>query len=132
VAAAGALTIGDFEAIQVLLLLQLGWLDRFAQEVATGAVSKPEARRRMRMYVNSARAGFWVVLDRELKDAGYTRERWVAIGDAHTCGPCNEADGMGWQPIGTFAQPGTGYVLVDPATECEGLSLCRCRKLYRR
>lgn len=131
-AAAGALTIEDFENLQVLLLVQLGFLDRFAQEVADGTVSKAEARRRMGMYVNSARSGFWAVLDREMRDAGYTQERWIAIGDANTCSPCNEADGMGWQPIGTFAEPGSGYVLRNPTTECAGLSSCRCRKEYRR
>jgi hypothetical protein len=131
VAAAGALIVGDFEAVQVLLLLQLGWLDRFAQEVASGAVSIPEARRRMRMYVNSARSSFWTVLDRQMRDAGYTQERWIAIGDRNTCSPCLEADGMGWMPIGTFGEPGSGYVLRDPTTECTGLTSCRCRKEYR-
>jgi hypothetical protein len=131
VAAAGALTVGDLEAVQLLLLVQLGFLDRFAQEVATGAISKAEAGRRMRMYVNSARSSFWAVLDREMLDAGYTEENWDAIGDRNTCSPCFEADGMGWQPIGTFAEPGTGIVLRDPTTECQGLSSCRCRKRYR-
>jgi hypothetical protein len=132
VAAAGALTVGDLESVQVLLLVQLDYLDRFAQEVATGAVSKAEAGRRMRMYVNSARSSFWAVLDREMLDAGYTEEKWDAIGDRNTCSPCNEADAMGWQPIGTFARPGSGIVLRDPTTECAGLSSCRCRKRYRR
>ena len=132
VAAAGALTVGDIEAVQVLLLVQLEYLNRFAQELATGAISKAEAGRRMRMYVNSARSAFWTVLDRQMAEAGYTQERWVAIGDKNTCSPCNEADLMGWQPIGTFAVPGTGYVLRNPTTECAGLSSCRCRKEYRR
>ncbi len=131
VAAAGEMTLGDWEAVQILLLIQLGWLDRFAQEVATGAVSRAEAGRRMRMYVNSSRSSFWVVLDRKMLEAGYTEEDWDAIGDANTCSPCAEAEAMGWQPIGTFAQPGTGFVLVDPATECQGLTSCRCRKNYR-
>jgi len=131
VAAAGALAVSDMESVQLLLLVQLGYLDRFAQEVATGAVSRPEAGRRMRMYVNSARSSFWTVLDRQMKEAGYTEEKWIAIGDANTCVPCMEAHGMGWQPIGTFAEPGSGYVLRDPTTECDGLTHCRCRKEYR-
>lgn len=131
VAGAGELVVGDWEAVQLLLLFQLDYLDRFAQEVATGAASPAEAGRRMRMYVNSARSAFWTVLDRKMIEAGYTQERWLAIGDRNTCSPCNEADGMGWQPIGTFAQPGTGFVLRDPETECAGLSSCRCQKTYR-
>ncbi|MHC4176257.1 MAG: hypothetical protein ACYSWU_02055 [Planctomycetota bacterium] len=130
-AAAGALTVEDWESVQILLLAQLFYLDRFAQGIATGAVSKAEAGRRMRMYVNSARSAFWTVLDRQMLDAGYTEEKWIAIGDANTCSPCNEAAGMSWQPIGTFAEPGSGYVLRDPTTECQGLSLCRCQKAYR-
>ncbi len=132
VAAAGALILEDWENVQALLLLQLGWLDRFAQEVADGAVSKAEAGRRMRMYVNSARSSFWTVLDRQMRDADYTEERWIAIGDANTCSPCMEADLMGWQPIGTFGEPGSGYVLRSPTTECQGLTSCRCGKVYRR
>jgi hypothetical protein len=85
VAAAGALTVGDLEEVQVLLLVQLTFLDRFAQEVATGAVSRAEAGRRMRMYVNSARSSFWRTLDRKMLEAGYTEEIWDAIGDANTC-----------------------------------------------
>lgn len=131
IAAAGALTVGDWEAIQVLLLAQLYFLDRFAQEVATGTISKAEAGRRMRMYVNSARSAFWTVLDREMIDAGYTEERWIPVGDANTCTPCHDAGSMGWRLIGTFAEPGTGYVLRNPTTECQGLSLCRCQKAYR-
>jgi hypothetical protein len=131
IAAAGALLVEDWEAIQVLLLIQLEYLDRFAQELATGAISKAEAGRRMRMYVNSARSAFWTVLDRQMVDGGYTEERWDAIGDADTCSPCWDATKMGWQPIGTFAEPGSGYVLRDPTTECAGLTHCRCRKEYR-
>lgn len=132
VASAGALGVGDLEGVQVLLLFQLGFLDRFAQEVATGAVSKAEAGRRMRMYVNSARSAFWTVLDRKMEEAGYAEERWIAIGDKNTCSPCDEADRMGWRPIGTFAQPGSGDVMRDPLTTCKGLTSCRCRKTYRR
>jgi len=132
VAAAGALLVEDWEAIQILLLVQLDYLDRLAQGLAAGTISKAEAGRRMRMYVNSARSAFWTVLDREMLDAGYTEERWIPIGDANTCTPCMEAGTMGWKPIGTFAEPGSGYVLRDPTTECEGLTLCRCQKVYRR
>ena len=132
IAAAGTLVGADFEAVQILLLIQLGYLDRFAQQVADGTVSAAEAGRRMKMYVNSARSAFWTVLDRKMEEAGYTEERWFAIGDRNTCSPCNEADGMGWQPIGTFGVPGSGYVLLDPTTECSGLTACRCRKTYRR
>lgn len=130
-AAAGALLPEDWEAIQILLMVQLVYLDRFAQELASGAISVAEARRRMRMYVNSARSAFWTVLDRQMREAGYTQEKWIAIGDENTCQACMHAHGMGWQPIGTFAEPGSGYVLRNPTTECSGLTHCRCRKTYK-
>ena len=132
VAGAGALTVGDLEGVQELLERQYAYLDRFADGLAAGTVSVAEAGRRMHMYVNSARSSFWRVLDRQMREAGYAQEKWIAIGDADTCDPCMDADLMGWQPIGTFAEPGSGYVLRSPTTECAGLTDCRCRKEFGR
>jgi hypothetical protein len=131
-AAAGRPTVADLEGTQELLERQYAYLDRFADGLIAGTVSVAEAGRRMHMYVNSARSSFWRVLDRQMREAGYREERWIAIGDANTCDACWEAHLMGWQPIGTFAEPGSGTVLRNPTTECAGLTSCRCRKSYRR
>jgi hypothetical protein len=131
-AAAGRPTVADLEGTQELLERQYAYLDRFAGGLIAGTVSVAEAGRRMHMYVNSARSSFWRVLDRQMREAGYREERWIAIGDANTCDACWEAHLMGWQPIGTFAEPGSGTVLRNPTTECRGLTSCRCRKSYRR
>ena len=130
-AAAGRPIVVDLEGTQELLERQYAYLDRFADGLIAGTVSVAEAGRRMHMYVNSARSSFWRVLDRQMREAGYDEERWIAIGDRNTCEPCMDADLMGWQPIGTFAEPGSGYVLRSPTTMCEGLTSCRCRKEYR-
>ena len=71
-----------------------------------------------------------VELVRKAKAKKYTEELWTAIGDANTCQACSDADAMGWQPMGTFAEPGSGEV-VKGETFCEGLSSCRCEKSYR-
>lgn len=121
----------DWSGIEVQLAIQYGYLDRFAEQVAAGDLTAGDIRRRAHMYVNSTRQGFWRQLDRQARELGYTEERWHAIGDDATCGPCMEADLMGWQPLGRFAEPGSGVVLRNPTTMCSGLTSCRCRKLYR-
>jgi len=123
--------IVDWGPIEARIAIQYGYLDRFAEQIAAGDLTGGDIRRRAHMYVNSTRQGFWRQLDAEAKDLGYTEERWFAIGDANTCPPCAEADLMGWKPIGTFAEPGSGVVLRDPTTMCSGLTSCRCRKEYR-
>lgn len=110
---------------------QFGYLDDFAREVAGGNLTEGQIRARSEMYVSSSREAFWRVKDRQARDQGFTQERWIAIGDDSTCGPCFDADAMGWQPIGTFAQPGSGRVTTSPQTNCQGLTRCRCQKEYR-
>jgi hypothetical protein len=83
------------------------------------------------MYVNSARGAYWLTRDQAEKDRGMTVEIWHVIGDKHTCSPCSDAAEAGAQPIGTFAQPGSGIVRLSPVTVCQGYSACRCKKSYR-
>lgn len=110
---------------------QYRFLDKFARDIETGSLTEAQIRSRSEMYINSSREAFWRVKDRLARDKGLTEERWIPIGDDATCGPCAEAGTEGWQPIGTFAQPGSGRVKVSPLTSCEGLTRCRCRKEYR-
>lgn len=113
------------------LSVQYDFLENFAQQISAGQLTAAQIEARTKMYVNSSREAFWTVKDEKAKQTGLTEERWVAIGDDATCNPCFDADGMGWQPIGTFAQPGSGRVLVSPLTLCDGLTNCRCEKFYR-
>lgn len=118
--------------IVTALNVQYGFLEGFAQQINAGQLTAAQIEARTRMYVNSSRESFWIVKDEKAKDAGFTQENWEAIGDDATCDPCFTADALGWQPIGTFGQPGSGRVQIDPLTLCDGLTNCRCEKLYRQ
>lgn len=110
---------------------QYGYLDDFARQVAGGKLTAAQIEARAKMYINSSREAFWRVKDAQAREQGLTEEKWNAIGDDSTCGPCSDADAMGWQPTGTFAQPGSGRVLNRPQTNCQGLTNCRCTKEHR-
>lgn len=110
---------------------QYGYLDQFARDIEAGSLTEAQIRARSAMYLNSSREAFWRIKDRQARDRGQTQERWITVGDDSVCSPCVDAGGMGWQPIGTFAQPGSGRVLVSPETNCQGLTNCRCQKEYR-
>ena len=110
---------------------QYKYLSNFAKEIADGKLSIGQIQMRSKMYINSSREVYWRVKDRQMKAQGLKQEKWDAIGDDSTCGPCAEADAMGWQPLGTFAQPGSGNVLRSPLTHCQGLTSCRCQKRYQ-
>ena len=129
-----ALFDDDFrERIERLLNKQYEYLARFALEISTGAAVGGTILRRMRMYVNSSRQAFWAAWEDKMQDRGYEEERWWAIGDRNTCGPCMDAEMRGWVPIGTLGEPGSGVVEVKPThTTCQGLTQCRCRKTYRK
>lgn len=110
---------------------QYRYLDNFAREIADGKLSTEQIRIRARMYINSSREAYWRIEDMRARTAGLREERWHAVGDDATCGPCREADALGWQPLGTFAQPGSGQVRRRPVSYCKGLTNCRCTKEYR-
>lgn len=110
---------------------QYRYLDKFAEQIAAGKLTPGQIEMRSKMYINSSREAFWRIKDMKAVAEGMTQERWIPIGDESTCDPCSDAGAMGWQPIGTFAQPGSGRVLRKPLTKCQGLTNCRCEKLYR-
>jgi hypothetical protein len=111
------------------LFEQYKFLDNFARQITEGKLTKGQIERRSKMYVNSSRQTYWSIRNDKAK-ARFTREKWNAIGDDNTCGPCADADAMGWQPLGTFAEPASGIVVVGE-TFCEGLTACRCTKIFR-
>ena len=111
---------------------QYRYLDKFAKQIESKQLTPVQIEARTKMYINSSRESFWRIKDMKARGTGMTEERWVDEGDSNVCGPCADAGAMGWQPIGTFAQPGSGQVLVKPKTSCQGLTNCRCEKEYRK
>jgi len=129
---ASALIIGPLlDDINDLLNRQFTYLDSMAENIVLGGVSLGSIRRRAHMYVNSSRSAYWTGRDEFERRRGSREEHWITLGDTHVCNPCNEAEDLGWQLIGTFAQPGSGIVLIIPTTLCAGLTSCRCKKEYR-
>jgi hypothetical protein len=117
--------------IMAMLMSQVDRLVRALELYIAGRIFAGEVGRRAGMYANSSRQAYWAVRDRVERGEGAVEEHWFAIGDKNTCSPCRDAEGMGWQPLGTFAQPGSGLVLLAGGTTCHGLTHCRCRKQYR-
>ena len=111
---------------------QYRYLDKFAKQIEGKQLSPVQIEARTKMYINSSRESYWRIKDMKAQGAGMTEERWIDEGDSDVCGPCSDAGAMGWQPIGTFAQPGSGRVMNRPRTNCQGLTNCRCRKEYRK
>lgn len=110
---------------------QYRYLDGFAREVEAGSLTAAQIRARSEMYINSSREAFWRVKDRQAREQQRRQERWITMGDNSVCSPCMDAGAMGWQPLGTFGQPGSGRVRNSPTTSCQGLTRCRCQKEYR-
>lgn len=131
IALGGILTTDFLNRLEERIRIQYGFLENFAQEIMLGQLTWPEVLRRSHMYINSTRQAYWMVLDEEFGNSDYTKERWLSIGDSNVCSSCDEADMAGWQPLGTFGEPGSGVVFRDPTTMCLGLTSCRCRKDYR-
>ena len=117
--------------IQDALDRQLGYLAGFAVQVSQGRLSIRGIKQRSHMYTNSTRQSYWLSRDEFERRRSMVQERWITRGDNHVCSPCNDAEDENWRTIGTFAQPGSGIVMISPTTMCLGLTSCRCRKEYR-
>lgn len=109
---------------------QYRYLDNFARQLAAGRLTEGQIARRSCMYINSARQVYWAIRTRKAKAKKYTEELWITQGDESVCEPCVDAGQMDWQPMGTFAEPGSGTVLAGESF-CLGLTNCRCQKRYR-
>lgn len=113
----------DWGSIGGMLKEQYGYLDGFAELVASGDLSEAAIRSRSRMYINSAREAYERAKERVAGEAGYDEELWV-LGIADHCEDCLAFEAEGWQPIGHFPMPGAGH------TRC--ITNCACHKEYRK
>lgn len=116
----GRMTDADYARIAALVQGQDRFLLGFLG--ALPGLSEAQIAVRLRQYANSVQQAYWTALDEEKSEAGLTEELWRRTAD-ESCVDCIEFEGMGWKPIGTFPEPGSGE------TEC--LSNCKCYKAYR-
>jgi hypothetical protein len=116
---------------------QYKYLDKFAREIASGNLSEGVIRRRMEMYINSAREAF----EREQRKAAEASDlnevRWMLDPSPtveHCTGNpgCLELSQMGWQKLRPWPFR-VGAREIYPATgDTPCLTSCRCRTIYRR
>jgi hypothetical protein len=116
------MTAADWGSIGGMLREQYGHLPGFVDAIASGELSEAQIMARARMYINSAREAYERAHARNAEALGMTEESWN-LGAAEHCPDCLAFAAMGWQPIGTFPEPGAG------ATVC--LTNCQCTKSYR-
>lgn len=116
------MTAADWGSIGGMLREQYGWLQGFLDEIASGNLTEAQIMARARMYLNSAREAYERAHAKTAVAGGMTEELW-ALGEAEHCPDCLAYAAEGWQPVGTFPEPGDG------STQC--LTNCQCHKAYR-
>lgn len=116
------MTAADWGSVGGMIAEQYRFLPGFLDALLKGELTEAQIMARARMYTNSAREAFERAHAKNAKSLGMTEELWV-LGLSEHCPTCLEFAGMGWQPIGTFPEPGDG------STEC--LTACQCHKVYR-
>jgi len=115
------MTQADWGKVGARLREQYRYLDRFAEQIATGRQPlNGTARTRAGMYADAARATAEQQRRKRAAERGYTEER-RRLGPAEHCVDCLTYAGMGWQPIGTLPPIG--------ASECR--TNCRCTFDFR-
>lgn len=112
----------DWGSVGGMLKEQYKHLDGFIAEIKDGNLTEEQIRARVGMYVNSAREGYERAHERNAKALGMTEEKWE-LGEAEHCDDCVAYAAQGWQPIGTFPNPGDG------STQC--LTNCKCHVIYQ-
>ena len=118
----GQMTQADWGSIGGMLADQYRYLDGFIAELEAGNLTPEQIAARVNMYVNSSREAFERAHGRVAGKAGCDEEIW-SLGAAEHCEDCVAYAAKGWQPIGTFPEPGEG------ATIC--MTNCKCSKSYR-
>lgn len=112
-----------YGAIGHQLKRQYEFLDRFAQDLATGRLTTAQAVRRSRLYGKSVRLTFFRVenLTRQLE--GFTVGRRLLDPQARHCGDCIQHQRPEWVAIDE---------IVSPGTACACQNQCRCQVFYAK
>jgi hypothetical protein len=122
------MTQADWGSIGGMLKEQYGYLNGFADALATGQLTEGQITNRARMYVNSAREAFNRADWKSHVKADFDEVRWVLNPQAENCPDCIELDAMGWQSIED--DPFDGCYPGSGCTIC--LTACMCLLDYRK
>lgn len=100
---------------------EYAYLNGFAQDLASGALSEAQINARLGMYVNGIWSRYWRGASGAMEEAGMTEERRLLTPAEH-CADCEGYAAQGWQPLDSLPEPGEGSVCGHN---------CRCIKVYR-
>lgn len=114
------MTPADYGRVGYRLREQYAYLANFAAQIENGLPLDGRFRERVKLYAQSGRLTYHMVLRAERRLRGDTEERNV-LGIADHCGECVSTTKRGWQPIGALPLIGT--------RQCR--SNCRCHIEYR-
>lgn len=108
----------DRNAVSSAVAVQVGYLDKFANEIRTG-VQPPNGTlvSRSALYADAAWGVAEGVIRQRASRDGATFEKRVLAEESVHCEECPALAALGWQPIGTLPPIGS--------TPC--MALCRCR-----
>jgi hypothetical protein len=112
----------DAEPVFELILVQLAFLSRFADRVATGELSTEQIAARAKLYAGEGRRIFYEQQEQIEVGARGMVVDYIAVDDRATCRPCRLAEAAG--PY----LPGEGPF---PGNVCLGRGYCRCRRVIR-
>lgn len=118
----GQLTPESEEGVAQVMFVQMAYLARFADNIATGELSEAQIVARSKLYAGEGRGLFYSEQEQGSIDLyGYVVD-YIAVDDRATCSPCRNAEESG--PY----LPGEGPF---PGRVCLGRGYCRCRRTLR-
>lgn len=96
------------------------WRDR-CKELGNGQPLDGRVKQSFRAFIDKSRVTYIRVQQLEMQKRGIDEQRNVLEDRAHACSECPEITALGWQPVGSFSNPGE--------RECRGN--CRCFLQFR-
>ncbi len=114
------MTFSDYGKLGAQIKQEYRHLTKFAEDIAGGKLSEAQINARVALYAESTKKAYWIGKTSAMNVAGFDMERRV-MSPAEHCDDCVGYAALGWQPIGSLPEPGSGSV-------CGGN--CKCHKEY--
>jgi hypothetical protein len=128
------MTPADWGSVGGMLADQYRFLDGFADEVATGALSAEAIAARARMYINSSGEAFSrAQLRAHIRDQRANEKLWNLRARSEHCDDCVALNALGWIPIEQeHRAPSTGQVATPGGGQTICKTNCTCRYMFRQ